>query len=94
MPFSSIMMPGLTPAYAHEAIRKMGWTSLPHPVHSPDLALSNYHLSGPVKDALPGCHFSDDNELKESFHDVLQSQGRGILQHWYTESYSIMAHVG
>jgi hypothetical protein len=27
-----------------EAIAKMGWTVLPHPAHSPDLAPSNYRL--------------------------------------------------
>jgi hypothetical protein len=38
----------------------MGWTVLPHPAYSPDLAVSDYHLFGPVKDALHGCHFADD----------------------------------
>jgi hypothetical protein len=66
-------MPSLIPACAHEAIAKTGGTVLPYPTHSPDLAPSDYHLFGPVKDALCGCHFADDNELKQSFHDVLQS---------------------
>jgi hypothetical protein len=52
----------------------MGWTVLPHPAHSPDLAPSDYCLFGPVKDALHGCHFADDNEEKQSFCDVLQSK--------------------
>jgi hypothetical protein len=55
------------------AITKMGWTVLPHPAHNPDLAPSNYHLFSPIKDALHGCQFADDSELKQSFHDVLQS---------------------
>jgi histone-lysine N-methyltransferase SETMAR len=59
-----------------EAIAKMGWTVLPHPAHSPDLAPSNYHLFGPVKNVLCKRHFADDNELKRSFHDVFRSQGR------------------
>jgi hypothetical protein len=62
-----------------EAIGKMGWALLPHPAHSPDLAASNYHLFGPVKDALCGCHFADDIELIGSFRDVLQSQGTSFL---------------
>jgi hypothetical protein len=68
----------------------MGWTVLPHPAHSPDLTSSNYYQFGPVMDALCGCHFADDNELKHSFRDVLQSQGRKfyntdkqcLTQHW------------
>jgi hypothetical protein len=69
-------MPGLTPACAHKAITKTGKTILPHPPYSPDLVPFDYHLFDPVKDALRGCHFADDNELKQSFCDDIQSQGR------------------
>ena len=37
-----------------EAIAKMGWEVLPHPSYSPDLAPSEYHLFGFVKDHLRG----------------------------------------
>jgi histone-lysine N-methyltransferase SETMAR len=47
-----------------EAIEKMGWTVLPRPAHSSDLAPSDCHLFRPVTDALRGRHFADDNELK------------------------------
>jgi hypothetical protein len=53
----------------------MVWTVLSHPAHSPDLAPSNYHLFGCVKDALRGHHSADDNKLKQIFCHVLQSQG-------------------
>jgi hypothetical protein len=59
-----------------DAIAEMGWTVLPHPAHSPHLAPSDYHLFNFVKNALHGHHFADDNKLKQSFHDVLQSQGK------------------
>jgi hypothetical protein len=83
-------MPRLTPAFAHEAITKMGWTVLPHTAHSQDLAPSDYYLYGPVKHALSGGHFADDNELKQSFRDGLQTQGtefynigmQGLIPHW------------
>jgi hypothetical protein len=51
-------------------------TFLPHPAHSPDLAHFKYRLFGPVRDALRGRHFADDNELKQSFSDALRSRGR------------------
>jgi histone-lysine N-methyltransferase SETMAR len=54
----------------------MGWSIPSNPDHSPDLAFSNYHLFGCVKDSLCGCHFAEDNELKKRFFDVLQSQVR------------------
>jgi histone-lysine N-methyltransferase SETMAR len=59
-----------------EAIAKMGWPLLSQPAHSKDPAPSHYHLFGLVKDALRGRHFADDNELKQSFRDVLRSRGR------------------
>jgi hypothetical protein len=54
----------------------MEWTVLPQPAHSPDLAASDCHLFGRVKDALRGRHFSDDRKLKQSFRDVLPSWGK------------------
>ena len=39
-----------------EAMAKMGWEVLPHPSYSPDLAPSDYHLFGFVKDQLRGRH--------------------------------------
>ena len=32
-----------------EAIQKLGWTTLPHPPYSPDLAPSDFHLFGTMK---------------------------------------------
>jgi hypothetical protein len=65
-----------TSLHTHKAIAKMGWIVLPHAGHSPDLVPSGYHLFGSVKDALHGHHSVDDSKLKQSFHDVFQSQGR------------------
>jgi hypothetical protein len=74
-----------------EAIAKMWWTLHHHPADSPVLAPSDCHLFGPVKDALSLRHFADDNELKRSFRAPKSRQG--ILQHWYTASYSTLAKV-
>jgi hypothetical protein len=51
---------------------------------------SNYHLSGSVKDALRGRHFADDNELKQSFRDVLRSRGRDFT----ILLYGVLLNVG
>jgi hypothetical protein len=58
-----------------EAIAKMLWNVLPRPAHSPHLTPSDCHLFRPVKDALRGCHFADDKELRQSFRDVHRSRG-------------------
>ena len=43
-----------TSLWTQEAIVKFGWTVLTHPPYSPDLAPSDFHLFGPLKDALRG----------------------------------------
>jgi hypothetical protein len=47
-----------------------------HPARTPDLALTDYHLFGPVKDVLLGRHSANVDEMKQSFRDVLRSRGR------------------
>jgi hypothetical protein len=78
-----------------EGIINVGWTVLPHSAASPDLAPSDYELFVPVKDALSGRHFADDNETKRSFlmRSEVEAGNFGILQHWYTASYSTLAKV-
>jgi histone-lysine N-methyltransferase SETMAR len=50
----------------------MGWTVLPHPLYSPDLAPSDFHLFGLLKDSLRGRRFADDDELKHSVREELR----------------------
>jgi len=42
----------------------MHWEVLPHPVYSPDLAPSEFHLFGPLKEALGGNRFTADDEFE------------------------------
>jgi hypothetical protein len=79
-----------TSLHKREAIAKMGWPFLPHPAHSPGMAPSSYHLFGPVKRALRGCHFANNNELKQSFCNVFLSQGREFYNTGI-QSYSMLA---
>jgi len=46
------------------AIAAKGWSVLPHPAYSPDLAPSDFHLFGPLKDNLRGQKFDDDESVK------------------------------
>lgn len=41
----------------------LGWTALPHPPCSPDLAPSNFHLCGPMKDGLQKQHFLNNDAI-------------------------------
>jgi histone-lysine N-methyltransferase SETMAR len=44
-------------------IEDLHFECLPHPPHSPDLAHSDYHMSGPLKEALRGKKFRSDEEV-------------------------------
>jgi hypothetical protein len=50
----------------------MRWNVLPRPPYSTDLASSDFHLFGPLKDALRGRRLADDDELN---HSVKTSDG-------------------
>ncbi|GFO24803.1 histone-lysine N-methyltransferase SETMAR [Plakobranchus ocellatus] len=42
---------------------RYGWEILPHPAHSPDLALSDFNLFGPKKRHLGGMAFETEDDL-------------------------------
>jgi histone-lysine N-methyltransferase SETMAR len=58
-----------------EVITKFGWTVVPHPAYSPDLAPSDYHLFGKLKDGLRGTHFPDDESLVTAAKQWLKDAG-------------------
>jgi len=68
-----------------EAITKMRWEVLPHPSYSPDLAPSNYHLFGFVKDQLRGQHYETMGAIQKAVCQRLRMAGtefyrRGIFK--------------
>jgi len=57
------------PHTAHRTICKLqelSWEVLPHPPYSSDLAPSDFHLFGPLKEFLRGQYFSNDDEMKQA----------------------------
>jgi histone-lysine N-methyltransferase SETMAR len=64
-----------------EAIAKFGWTALPHPPYSPDLAPSDFRLFGPMKDALRGTRFEDEERVIRAVSTWLREQETS----WYRE---------
>jgi hypothetical protein len=46
-----------TTARMLESLRKLKWEVMEHPAHSPDLVPSDFHLFGPLKEALRGRRF-------------------------------------
>ncbi|XP_023715680.1 uncharacterized protein LOC111868870 [Cryptotermes secundus] len=71
-----------TAAHTAETLRKLKSDVMAHPSYSPDLAPSDYHLFGPLKEALRGRRFTSDQEVKEAVHAWLAAQ----LKTFFSES--------
>jgi histone-lysine N-methyltransferase SETMAR len=55
------------------ALEEMHWEVLPHPTYSPNLAPSDFHLFGPLKEALGGRLFRADDEAKRLCKDFCKN---------------------
>ena len=76
-----------TAAHTAEPLRKLKFEVMAHPPYSPDLAPSDYHLFGPLKEALRGRRSTSDQEAKDAWHaaqlKTFFSEGiRKLVQRW------------
>ena len=62
-----------TAIHTLQTLVKLGFTVLEHPAYSPDVAPSDYHLFGPLKDALRGRQFTSYG-MKKAVHEWLAAQ--------------------
>ncbi|KAF6198043.1 hypothetical protein GE061_007789 [Apolygus lucorum] len=53
-----------TAALTREKLEEMHWTTVEHPPYSPDLSPCDYHMFGPLKEALGGERFQTDEEVE------------------------------
>ena len=63
-----------TAIHTLQTLVKLDFTVLEHPAYSPDLAPSDYHLFGPLKNALRGHRFTLDEGVKKAVHEWLAAQ--------------------
>ena len=68
-----------TAAHIAETLRNLKFQVMTHPPYSPDLALSEFHLFGSLKEALRNCQFTSDKEVKEAMHAWLAAQSKTIF---------------
>jgi len=69
-------MPGPIPVLRPwKHIANLGWTVLPHPPYSLDLAPSDFHLFGPMKDGLRGQHFPSNDAVIQAVKQWATSAG-------------------
>jgi histone-lysine N-methyltransferase SETMAR len=59
---------------SQERIAAFGWQLLEHPPYSPDLAPSDFHLFGPLKNHLGGTRFADDEAVQREVRMWLRQQ--------------------
>jgi histone-lysine N-methyltransferase SETMAR len=62
-----------------EAITKFGWTVLPHPPYSPNLAPSDSQPFGALKDAIHSMKFETDGNVTHTLRTWLCEQDKA----WY-----------
>jgi histone-lysine N-methyltransferase SETMAR len=67
-----------TVAATVETVQQLGFERLQHPPYSPDLAPSDYHIFGPLKEALRSRRFTSNEEVKEAMHTWLREQPKSF----------------
>jgi histone-lysine N-methyltransferase SETMAR len=61
-------------------IEDMRFECLPHPSYSPDLAPSNYHIFGPLKEAHCRKTFRSDEGVQEAVHEWLRTRPKDFFK--------------
>ena len=56
-----------------EVISSFAWTTISHPLYSPDLAPSDFHFFRPLKESQRGRHFSSDEKVKTAVRKWLKT---------------------
>ena len=59
----------------------LGWTILPHPPYSPDLAPSDFQLFGLMKNGLHGQHFPSTETVTAAVKQWVTSTGTDFYEH-------------
>ena len=60
-------------------IEELRFECIPHPPYSPDLAPSDFHVFGPLKGALTGTQFRDDDEVRSAVHEWLRTRPKDFF---------------
>jgi hypothetical protein len=61
-------------ALTQEKLALLYWIALEHPPYSPDLSPCDYHMFGPLKEALRVQRFNDDEQVQNFMRNWLQTR--------------------
>jgi hypothetical protein len=68
-----------SPAHSEEILQELKSEALDHPPYSPDMAPSDFHLFGLLKEAFRSRRFVDDDEMKKAVYDWLRNQPKFFM---------------
>ena len=68
-----------------EKLAKLVWTVIPHPPYSTDLASSDFHLFGLLKDFLRGQYFTNNGELKTTVSLSSKNVDKELYRAWFQQ---------
>lgn len=74
-----------TAALTNEKLEALSWTTLEHPPYSPDLSPCDYHLFGPLKEALGGQRFDNDVAVEDFVRNWLMMQPSSFYDNGITK---------
>jgi len=60
-------------------IQDLTFEYLPHPLYSPNLTPSDFHVFGPLKEKMRSKSFRCDEEVQQAVHEWLRSQPKDFL---------------
>ena len=87
-----------TAIHTLQTLVKLGFMVLEHPAYSPDIAPSDYHRFGPLKDALRVRRFTSDEGVKEAVHEWLAAQPKtffgGASRSFWNAGTSVLQSTG
>lgn len=63
-----------TAILTRNTLEKLHWDVLPHPPYSPDLSPCDFHVFGPLKEALGGQRFRTNDEVQQFVQSWLRTQ--------------------
>ena len=64
-------------------IQDPSFEGLSHPPYSPDLAPIDFHVFGPLKEAMGSKSFRSDEEVQQAVHEWLRSQPKDFFFYRY-----------
>jgi histone-lysine N-methyltransferase SETMAR len=60
-------------------IQDLSYDCLPHPPYSPDLVPVDFHVFGPLKEAMGSKSFRSDEDVQQAVHECLRSQPKDFF---------------